>query len=72
VFALGAGGTVFFLGGSTRRPARTALLKVSGFMPKASATAARGCPCANNSCARCNTSGVSTCGGRFRRGPKNA
>lgn len=41
-------------------------------IPKAFATTGRGCPSDNCFCARCNTSGVSTRGCRFRRLPKNA
>ena len=61
-----------FFAASTNRPARTALLKVSSLIPNSWATAERGSPWTNNSCARCNTSPVSTRGCRFRRGAKNA
>jgi len=45
---------------------------VLGLSSSAFATAARGCPSANNSCARFRTSGVSTRGCRVQRGAKNA
>jgi hypothetical protein len=48
------------------------LRKVSNFRPRALATVERPCPCDNNSCACCSTSGVSTLGFRFRRGAKKA
>ncbi len=58
---------VFFTG-LCRRPARTALDKVSGFTPKRSATAAVSKPSSSNCWASTNTAGVNTAGPRPLRG----